>query len=164
MKKLFLIFAILLSLNANANSLNDIYAKYGYIHLNYKHFIKKERIIEGISAEGTQAEYYYDNNSLKLVKLDILGEMGKEAKEYYFDNDKVFLILIKETSYNAPMYAKEFNKNLSKTVTKELYFANKHLVKFIVNGKEAVKNSAFFKQEEKNSLHFVKILLHTAKR
>ena len=165
MHKLLLAVPLFVSIiSAKVTTIENITREYSNIHANDNSYKTKTIITEGISAEGTDAKYFYDKNRLKLIKVDILGEMGKEEQEYYFDNGRVFFIYIKEISYNAPMYVKEFNEKLSKTKTKRLYFLSGHLAKLLVNGKEVVKNSVSFKQEEKKSLHFVKMLLHTVKK
>ena len=165
MSKTVLLLALLLSVAvAKIANIDDIKSKFQKIHTKEKSYNKKVKEIDDISTEGAEATYYYNKGKLKLIKVDILGEMGREEQEYYFDNGKVFFIYTKEISYNAPMYVKAFSKKLSKTKTKRLYFINGHLAKLLVNGKEIAKNSASFRNEEKKSLHLVKKLLYIAKR
>ena len=165
MPKIVLVLALFISVAVTKiANIDDIKSKFQKIHTKEKSYSKKEKEIDDISTEGAQATYFYDKNNLKLIKVDIYGEMGKEEQDYYFDNGKVFFIYTKEISYNAPMYVKAFSKKLSKTKTKRLHFINGHLAKLLVNGKEIAKNSASFRYEEKKSLHLVKKLLYIAKR
>jgi len=164
MKKVLLAITLITSFTtAKITNIEDIKGKYQQIQSKEKSYNKKVKEIDDISTEGAQATYFYDKSNLKLIKVDIYGETGKEEQEYYFDNGKVFFIYIKETSYNAPMYAKEFNSKLSKIKQKRLYFINGKLVKFLAGSKEVPKDSIAFKSEEENSLDFLKMLLKVGK-
>ena len=156
MHKLSLAIILLVSLlSSKISTIDDIKAEYKKIHANQNSYKTKDKFIDGISAEGAKATYFYNKNSLKLIKIQIFGEMGKEESEYYFNDNNPFFIYSADTNYNTPMYAKEFKQKLSKTDRKRLYFINNKLVKYLLNKKEISKSSKQFKQEEINTINFL---------
>ncbi|SDI15909.1 hypothetical protein [Chryseobacterium jejuense] len=90
------------------------------IQTNFKRInsIKKwtsiqKKNIEGESAEGGEATYYYKNNRLEKVMARHYGEMGQALIEYYLFNGKLSFVFEKDYEYNRPLFydAKAMKEN-----------------------------------------------------
>ncbi|MEG0926198.1 hypothetical protein [Chryseobacterium sp.] len=74
--------------------------------------IKKQNI-EGESAEGGEATYYYKNQRLEKIMARHYGEMGQVLIEYYLLNGKLSFVFEKDYKYNRPLFynVKEMKEN-----------------------------------------------------
>ncbi|MGU3373835.1 hypothetical protein [Chryseobacterium sp. M5A1_1a] len=64
----------------------------------------KKKNIEGESAEGGEATYYYNKNRLEKVMARHYGEMGQVLIEYYLLNGKLSFVFEKDYKYNRPLF------------------------------------------------------------
>lgn len=64
----------------------------------------RKKSIEGESAEGGEATYYYKNNRLEKVIARHYGEMGQILIEYYLMNEKLSFVFEKDYKYNRPLF------------------------------------------------------------
>ena len=64
----------------------------------------KKKIIEGESAEGGEAAYYYKGNRLEKIMARHYGEMGQLLIEYYLMNGKLSFVFEKDYKYNRPLF------------------------------------------------------------
>ncbi|WP_250253331.1 hypothetical protein [Chryseobacterium sp. Marseille-Q3244] len=64
----------------------------------------KKKNIEGESAEGGEATYYYKNKRLEKIMARHYGEMGQVLIEYYLLNGKLSFVFEKEYQYNRPLF------------------------------------------------------------
>ncbi|WP_045502138.1 hypothetical protein [Chryseobacterium sp. StRB126] len=64
----------------------------------------KKKNIEGESAEGGEATYYYKNKRLEKIMARHYGEMGQVLIEYYLLNGKVSFVFVKDYEYNRPLF------------------------------------------------------------
>ncbi|REC60674.1 hypothetical protein DRF65_19720 [Chryseobacterium pennae] len=73
----------------------------------------KKKNIEGESAEGGEATYYYKNNRLEKIMARHYGEMGQVLIEYYLLNSKLSFVFEKDYKYNRPLFydAKAMKEN-----------------------------------------------------
>lgn len=73
----------------------------------------KKKDIEGESAEGGEATYYYKNKRLEKVMARHYGEMGQVLIEYYLLNGRLSFVFEKDYKYNRPLFynAKEMKEN-----------------------------------------------------
>lgn len=67
----------------------------------------KKRYIEGESAEGGEAAYYYKNKRLEKIMARHYGEMGQVLIEYYLLNGKLSFVFEKNYKYNRPLFYNE---------------------------------------------------------
>ncbi|WP_294328877.1 hypothetical protein [uncultured Chryseobacterium sp.] len=81
-------------IQANFKRINSI-TKWGSI---------KKKNIEGESAEGGEATYYYKNNRLEKVMARHYGETGQVLIEYYLLNGKLSFVFEKDYEYNRPLF------------------------------------------------------------
>ncbi|OCA77895.1 hypothetical protein BBH99_10670 [Chryseobacterium contaminans] len=64
----------------------------------------KKKNIEGESAEGGEATYYYHNKRLEKIMARHYGEMGQVLIEYYLLNGKLSFVFEKDYQYNRPLF------------------------------------------------------------
>ncbi|REC47800.1 hypothetical protein [Chryseobacterium pennipullorum] len=67
----------------------------------------KKKSIEGESAEGGEATFYYNNKQLEKVIARHYGEMGQTLVEYYLMNGKLSFVFEKDYRYNRPLFYDE---------------------------------------------------------
>lgn len=73
----------------------------------------KKKNIEGESAEGGEATFYYTDKGLEKVIARHYGEMGQKLIEYYLLNGQLSFVFEKEYRYNRPLFydAKAMTEN-----------------------------------------------------
>jgi len=73
----------------------------------------KKKDIEGESAEGGEATFYYTDKRLEKVIARHYGEMGQVLIEYYLLNGQLSFVFEKEYRYNRPLFydAKAMKEN-----------------------------------------------------
>jgi len=73
----------------------------------------KKKNIEGESAEGGEATFYYTDKGLGKVIARHYGEMGQKLIEYYLLNGQLSFVFEKEYRYNRPLFydAKTMTEN-----------------------------------------------------
>ncbi|PWN69035.1 hypothetical protein C1631_013275 [Chryseobacterium phosphatilyticum] len=64
----------------------------------------KKKNIEGESAEGGEATFYYKDNHLEKVMARHYGEMGQVLIEYYLLKGRLSFVFEKDYQYNRPMF------------------------------------------------------------
>ncbi len=64
----------------------------------------RKKSIEGESAEGGEATYYYKNNRLEKIMARHYGETGQSLIEYYLLNGKLSFVFEKDYQYNRPLF------------------------------------------------------------
>ncbi|WP_213278468.1 hypothetical protein [Chryseobacterium indologenes] len=64
----------------------------------------KKNNIEGESAEGGEATFYYTDKGLEKVIARHYGEMGQKLIEYYLLNGQLSFVFEKEYRYNRPLF------------------------------------------------------------
>jgi hypothetical protein len=73
----------------------------------------KKKNIEGESAEGGEATFYYTDKGMEKVIARHYGEMGQKLTEYYLLNEQLSFVFEKEHRYNRPLFydAKAMKEN-----------------------------------------------------
>lgn len=101
--------------------------------INYTKLVKEEKDFSGRSSQGGILFYYYENNLLKYITLNVYGEIGKvEYKIYKIDNGYIVLAL----DYSYPNL---FDVEHA-TITNTTYYYTNNKTYEICNGKvESVK-------------------------
>lgn len=64
----------------------------------------KKKSIEGESAEGGEATYYYKNKRLEKIMARHYGETGQVLIEYYLLNGNLSFVFEKDYKYNRPLF------------------------------------------------------------
>ncbi|WP_223600474.1 hypothetical protein [Chryseobacterium sp. GVT01B] len=133
-------------------------------------FVKKKDI-EGESAEGGEATFYYTDKGLEKVIARHYGEMGQKLIEYYLLNGRLSFVFEKEYRYNRPLFydaeaMKENNdteafdlKKSEITITRN-YFENGNII--LINatmGREYNINADYPAEQEKSITEDFKRLL-----
>ncbi|ASE60257.1 hypothetical protein [Chryseobacterium indologenes] len=127
--------------------------------------------IEGESAEGGEAAFYYKNKRLEKVIARHYGEMGRKLIEYYLLNGRLSFVFEKEYTYNRPLFydlkamkensdTEAFDLNKSDIMEIRSYFEKGNLI-YTVNNKDteaSFGNDHTQKKEQKISEDFQRLL------
>ncbi|MDR4953707.1 hypothetical protein REB14_16130 [Chryseobacterium sp. ES2] len=84
--------------------LKPIQANFKRINSMTKWTSVKKKDIEGESAEGGEAVFYYTHKKLEKVIARHYGEMGQVLIEYYLLNGQLSFVFEKEYRYNRPLF------------------------------------------------------------
>lgn len=71
--------------------------------------LRKQAIeLSGYSADGGAATAYRDGkNNIRLIRVELYGESGKEFEEYYYRNGMLIFAFYESHQYNVPYYVTE---------------------------------------------------------
>lgn len=111
-----------------------------------KNWSKIKEVETDDSAEGGFINYYFLNDKLEKIVVRKFGESGQYLAEYYLLNDKLSFVFEQDTTYNFPLYWKEFDDKKSKIEESRYYFEDKKLIHFIGKSKN-------YKTESENTLN-----------
>jgi len=123
----------------------------------------KKKDIEGESAEGGEATFYYTDKGLEKVIARHYGEMGQKLIEYYLLNGQISFVFEKEYRYNRPLFydAKAMKENndteafdLKKseiTITRN-YFENGNIILINATTGRGYNISADYPAEQEKSI------------
>lgn len=95
--------------------------------------------IEGESAEGGEATFYYTDKGLQKVIAKHYGEIGQKLTEYYLLNGQLSFVFEKEYKYNRPLFydakamkenndTEAFDLKKSKIIMTRNYFENGNII------------------------------------
>ncbi|PRB02575.1 hypothetical protein CQ046_11835 [Chryseobacterium sp. MYb7] len=154
--------------------LKPIQANFKRINSITKWTSVEKRSIEGESAEGGEAVFYYTNKNLEKVIARHYGEMGQVLIEYYLLNGQLSFVLEKEYKYNRPLFydnkamkenndTEAFDFNKSEIITTRNYFENGNII--MINnttGRGFNISADYLSEQEKNLTESFKKLLKLA--
>lgn len=89
------------------NRLKHIQVNFKRINSITKWTSIKKKSIEGESAEGGEATYYYKNKRLEKIMARHYGETGQVLIEYYLLNGNLSFVFEKDYKYNRPLFYDE---------------------------------------------------------
>lgn len=89
------------------NRLKPIQVNFKRINSITKWTSIKKKSIEGESAEGGEATYYYKNKRLEKIMARHYGETGQVLIEYYLLNGNLSFVFEKDYKYNRPLFYDE---------------------------------------------------------
>jgi len=129
--------------------ISDIRAEYKAIKSSLP-TLKEEKVsLFGYSTEGGEARAYRDvKGNLRLMRVELYGEMGKAIEEYYVKNGRLIFMYRELHQYNVPFYlnrerAKEIGSDPfdpKKTIIAEdrYYFHDSKMIRWIDRDKKEV--------------------------
>jgi hypothetical protein len=116
------------------------------------------------SSEGGELKAYRDSKgNIRLIRMELYFESGKEIEEYYYHNNLLIFTLYEEYRYNVPMNVtpevtkeiggKSFDPKKTSVTANRYYFNNGKLIRWLDTEKKEINiNSKEFKDAEKNVL------------
>lgn len=151
--------------------LKPIQANFKRINSNTNWTSIKKKDIEGESAEGGEATYYYKNKRLEKIMARHYGEMGQVLIEYYLLNGKLSFVFEKDYKYNRPLFynmkamkenndTEAFDFEKSEIMETRNYFEKGNLI-HIINSQDcgAPFSGSYMSEEEKGIKEDFKRLL-----
>ena len=155
--------------------LKPIQANFKRINSITKWTVVKKKDIEGESAEGGEATYYFKNNRLEKVMARHYGETGQVLTEYYLMNGKLSFVFEKDYKYNRPLFydvkamkenndTEAFDFEKSEIIETRNYFENGSLL-HIVNSQDcgAPFSGDYMREQDKSLKDDFKRLLKLEK-
>ncbi|WP_126654019.1 hypothetical protein [Chryseobacterium aureum] len=153
------------------NRIKPIQANFKRINSMTKWTSVKKKDIEGESAEGGEAAFYYTDKGLEKIIARHYGEMGQMLIEYYLMNGQLSFVFEKEYRYNRPLFydkkvmkdnndTEAFDFNKSEVITTRNYFENGNIIMINNTTGGGFNISADYLHEQKKSLteRFKKLL------
>lgn len=173
--KISTLIAILVLLFSSALQANDL--TISHIRLEYKTIrdalptLKKQAIeLPDYSTDGGEATAYRDgHNNVRLIRVELYGESGKEFEEYYYQDNILFFAFYESHRYNVPYYVTEelakdaggiaFDARKTKIAQDRYYFDNGKMIRWVKEKEEIGKSSKKFTDAESDILKFSNELL-----
>ncbi len=123
----------------------------------------KKKDIEGESAEGGEAIFYYTDRGLQKVIAKHYGEMGQKLTEYYLLNGQLSFVFEKEYKYNRPLFydakamkenndTEAFDLKKSKITMTRNYFENGNIILISNNDIHGSGTSADYPAEQEKEI------------
>lgn len=169
------LIAILVLLFSSALQANEL--AISHIRLEYKTIrdalptLKKQTIeLPDYSTDGGEATAYRDgHNNIRLIRVELYGESGKEFEEYYYQGKILFFAFYESHRYNVPYYVTEemakdaggiaFDARKTKIAQDRYYFDNGKMIRWIKEKREIGISSNEFTDAESDILKFSSELL-----
>ncbi|MGE8537049.1 hypothetical protein [Chryseobacterium sp.] len=156
------------------NRLKPIQANFKRINSMTKWTSVQKKNIEGESAEGGEATFYYTDKRLEKVIARHYGEMGQVLIEYYLLNGQLSFVFEKEYRYNRPLFydakamkenndTEAFDLKKSKITMTRNYFEKGNII--LINtttGRESNISADYPAEQEKSITEDFKRLLKLA--
>jgi Trm5-related predicted tRNA methylase len=140
-------------------SIPSIRQRYASINKGIRKYRRVKKELSGYSLEGGELVAYF--NGPRIVKMTAVyfGESGKAAEEYYYWNEKLFLVFRREYTYDQPMSGKIVN-----TQANRFYFSNDRLIRWIdENGKTKPSGAGDYQEKQQELLDTSKNFLKAAR-
>ncbi|MCD9185619.1 MAG: hypothetical protein LUM44_04250 [Pyrinomonadaceae bacterium] len=112
-----------------------IRAKVAAINKGAKNYTKKNKDVEDISLEGTEATFYSSRLSLKKVTANMYGETYKATGEFYYENGKLIFAFVKHNQYDTQIGMAKAPK-VVRVEERRYYFGDDGLIRLLVGKKE----------------------------
>lgn len=145
------------------NRIKPIQANFKRINSVTKWTSVKKKDIEGESAEGGEATFYYTDKGLQKVIAKHYGEMGQKLTEYYLLNGQLSFVFEKEYKYNRPLFydakamkenndTEAFDLKKSKITMTRNYFENGNIILITNTTGRGFNISADYPAEQEKNL------------
>lgn len=143
--------------------LKPIQANFKRINSITKWTSVQKKNIEGESAEGGEATFYYTDKGLEKVIARHYGEMGQVLIEYYLLNGQLSFVFEKEYGYNRPLFydatamkenndTEAFDLKKSKITMTRNYFENGNFILINATTERGYNISADYPAEQEKEI------------
>lgn len=140
--------------------------------INQGIFKYEKRALWGLTTEGGDGHYYFNNNKPIHIHTILCGETFQVEQKFYYKNGDLIFIDEKFIKYNRPIYwdeqdAKEFDDNEffnpdQSTITNNKYYLNNDkLIEWQEN--DIKKDTKHFKKKEKELFKLNKKIIENLK-
>jgi hypothetical protein len=155
---IIMIFCLFSAVFASQDYIIDIQKKTADID-GYRSYKKVEKNLMGYSVEGGSLTGYFQGNILSKIVATLYGEMYKEIEAFYFYEEKLIFVAIKEYRYDKPF------GNIKKVRQWRYFFLNGRLEKLLnEDNKEIIKGSSEFINTEERILKDAKDFIGRVKQ
>lgn len=116
------------------------------INQNAKSYKKTTRDVEGVSLEGTEANYFVSGKGLKKIAAKMYGETYNATLELYYQGEDLIFAYQKLNRYNGIITMK--NLKVVKVEESRLYFSGGKMIRCLLGKKQIKAGSTEFNEEE----------------
>lgn len=126
----------------NAQSTREIKVIYDRIEKELPTYQMKTVSVFDMSTEGGETTGYYKDNVIQKISSTLLGETGKQIRDYYFNKQQLIFVLEIDHRYNAPIYLDQklademgvsqvFDIEKTEIIENRLYLKNDKIFKWL---------------------------------
>jgi len=108
--------------------------RFKHINDNISSYIVKKVDSPEMSTEGGELTFYSKENTIMKMTLQLYGEMGNKATDYYYFDNELFFIYDKLENYDNPIYIE--GSKVEETLENRYYFENNKLIKWLDTNKK----------------------------
>jgi hypothetical protein len=145
-----IIFSSQIAFAQTAKQVTAIRKDVELINKKAKNYTKTTKDIEGISLEGTEANYFADDKKLKKISAKSYGETYNATTEFYYSGEQLIFVYRKFNRYDTQIGMNPPPKVVSVKESR-FYFANGKIIKFISDKKD-VKNTTKFWEDSASEM------------
>jgi hypothetical protein len=145
-----IIFSSQIAFAQTAKQVTAIRKDVELINKNAKNYTKTTKDIEGISLEGTEANYFAAGKNLKKISAKSYGETYNATTEFYYSGEQLIFVYRKFNRYDTQIGMNPPPKVVSVKESR-FYFANGKIIKFISDKKD-VKNTTKFWEDSASEM------------
>lgn len=135
------------------DSVAVIRGRYASINKNLARYrvIKKE--LSGFSTEGGELNAYLDGTAIAKIAVTNQGETYRSFEEFYYSDEKLVFVFVKEERYNEP-----YSGKVAKTTESRLYFSDDKLIRWIEGkAKQVTKSDNRYVEKQNHYLNYSKL-------
>ena len=129
------------------NLMTSIRADVAQINASLSTYTRKTKTVDGLSLEGTEANYYSRDKELKKIAARMYGETYNAAVELYYKGDALIFAYYRFNRYDTQIGLPKPPKVVSSQENR-LYFADGKLAKLLIGKMEIRAGSEQWKESE----------------
>lgn len=145
---------------AQANdSLSFIRGKYESINKSLARYRAVKKELSGFSIEGGELTAYLDGTDIVKIAVTNQGETYRSFEEFYYSDEKLIFVFVKEERYNEP-----YSGKVAKTTESRLYFSDSKLIRWIEGkAKQVAKSDSRYLEQQTRYLNNSKLFTEGAR-
>jgi hypothetical protein len=106
--------------------IRSIRRRYATINRNVPRYKRIKKELSGFSLEGGELAAYFNGRAIMKIVATHYGEMGRASEEYYYWDEKLIFVFLKEYRYDSPLSGK-----VARTKEDRLYFSDDRLIRWV---------------------------------
>ena len=140
-----MLFGLQTSFGQDPEFVKQIRSDVGRINKSLKKYKKETKLVEGISLEGTEANFYSSRYGLRKVEAEMFGETFRANAAFYYKNGELIFAFYQFNRYDTHISADPPPK-VVKTEEKRFYFVDGKLKRLLMDKESASSDSKEWKE------------------
>lgn len=148
------IFSLIACSAVMDNNVRQLRIEKKRIQSNLSTLDRRQRVLLGVSTEGTSVTAYRENGKIRKIEVDALGEIGRYLSEFYFKSEQLIFAHIKTISYASHIMETSENSGLDETVEQDdtYFFIDQKLIHWIKSEENVPPSQPGYKEAGKSVL------------